>query len=105
MIIKWFKAMIFMFIIIIIIIKVFIKHRILSIETILSAYTRACKHVCACTHTHAGAPEHTSILTIQNLIYTVEKMSSRERDLRWLKTAARNRKYGRPLVLGKEETT
>ena len=38
-----------------------------------------CAHAHTHTHTHAGAPEHTSILTIQNLIYTVEKMSSRER--------------------------
>ena len=40
---------------VIIIIKVFLKHKILSLETILSA------------HTHAQAPAHTSILTTQSV--------------------------------------
>ena len=46
--------------IIIIIIKVFLKHKILSLETILSMCART--H----THTHTEAPTHTSILTIQS---------------------------------------
>ena len=49
---------------IIIIINIFLKHKILSEETILSAYMHARAH----THTEASA--HTSTLTIQNLIYT-----------------------------------
>ena len=46
--------------IIIIIINVFVKHKIVSIETILSAYTHT--H----THTHSEAPAHMSIMTIQS---------------------------------------
>ena len=38
--------------------KVFVKCKILSTETVLSAYTRARTH----THTHTGTPAHTSIL-------------------------------------------
>ena len=48
--------------------KAFIKHKIWSIEIILSAYTRA--HARARTHTHTHTHTQTSILTIQNLIYT-----------------------------------
>ena len=54
----------------IVIIKVFIKCKIESIETILSA------------RTHAHAHTHTSILTIQSLIYTklhnLKRAASRE---------------------------
>ena len=52
----------------------------LSVETILSARTHAL--------THRGTA-HTSILTIQNLIYTQLKTGT-NRDLRWMKTAAGN---------------
>ena len=45
-----------------IIIKVFVKRKILSIDTIVSVYTRARVH----THTFTEAPAHTSILTIQS---------------------------------------
>ena len=41
-------------------IKVFIKHKILSVETILSAYTH--------THIYTQAPVLASILTVQNLL-------------------------------------
>ena len=57
---------------IIIIIKVFLKHTVLSLETILSAFahthTQFVPHTEAPTHTEA--PAHTSIKTIQNQIYT-----------------------------------
>ena len=53
------------------------------------------------THTHTEAPTHMSIRTIKNLIYTKLKWAA-NRDLRWMKTPARNRKYGRSIVLGKE---
>ena len=45
---------------IIVIIIVFIKCKILPVETILRTYM--------CTHTHTQAPAHTSILTTQSLI-------------------------------------
>ena len=44
--------------IMIIIIEVFIKHKILSIETILSAYTYTCIHTGAHTHMHACTHSH-----------------------------------------------
>ena len=46
------------------IIKVFIKCKILSEETILSTY------MLAHTHAHTQALTHTSTLTIQSLFYT-----------------------------------
>ena len=46
-----------------IIIKVFIKHKILSVETILSVYLLA--------HSHTQAPAGTYLLSIQSLIYTL----------------------------------
>ena len=53
----------------IIIIKVFLRCKILSLETILSAHTHirmhACMHAYTHTHTHMEAPAHTVILTIQ----------------------------------------
>ena len=61
--------MIFM-IMIVTIIKVFIKYKILSVETILSICT--CVHACICAHTHT----HTQ--TIQNLIYTQLKTGSKQ---------------------------
>ena len=53
-------------IIISLIVKVFLNHIILSLETILSTYTHthACTH--ARTHARTQAPTHTSILTIQS---------------------------------------
>ena len=51
------------------IIKVFIKCKILSVETILSAYTHT--HTHTYTHLHTQAPAHMSILTIQSLIHTI----------------------------------
>ena len=49
-----------------IMIKVFIKSEILSVETILSAYmhtlhTHACTHTHTCMHTHARAKTHTHV--------------------------------------------
>ena len=38
--------------------KIILKHKILSLKTVQSAYT--------CTHSHTAAPAHTSILTIQS---------------------------------------
>ena len=43
----------------------------MSVETILSAYTHA--------KTHKQAPAHTSILTIQSLVYTQPKTGSKQR--------------------------
>ena len=54
--------------------KVFIKHRILSIVNILSTYMHTHTH----TNTHTLAPTHMSILTIQNLIYTQLKTGSKQ---------------------------
>ena len=71
------------------IIKVFIKLKIMSVETILSAYT------------HTQASVYTSMLTMQSLIYTQLKTGSKK-DLRRMNTAARNRKHSRSIVLGKE---
>ena len=56
-----------------VIIKAFIKHKIVSIETVRNAYTYT--H----THIHTRAPAHTSILTIQNLIYAQLKTGSKQR--------------------------
>ena len=69
-----------------IIMKVFIKHRILSIVNILSTYmhthththTHTQTHTHTHTHTHTLAPTHMSILTIQNLIYTQLKTGSKQ---------------------------
>ena len=48
-------------------------------------------------HTYTQAPEHTSILTIQKLnLHSLKRAANR--DLRWMKTAARNRKHGRSIV-------
>ena len=60
--------------VIIIVIKVFIKCKILSVEKILSTYMH--------THTHTQVTPHPhppSTLTIQTLIYTQLKTSSKER--------------------------
>ena len=51
------------------------------------------------THTHTQASAHTSILTMQNFIYTQLKQTT-NRDFRRKKTAARNGKHGRSIVLG-----
>ena len=73
-------------------IKVFIKRKILSIQTILRARAR--------THTHTHT--HTSILTIRSLIYTHLKKKLLKNDFSRMKTAARNGKHGRCIVLVKE---
>ena len=62
----------------------------MSVETMLSAYMH--------THMQSEAPACTSILTISNLSYT---QRAANRDLRQMKTAARNGKYGRSIILGK----
>ena len=58
-------------------IKVFIVHKILFVEIILSTYmpTQTRMHACTCArmhkaHTHTHTHTHSSILTIQNSIYT-----------------------------------
>ena len=76
-----------------------INRRILSVETIPSAYTHARTH--AHIHSHTQAPAHTSIPTMQNLIYTQLKRTP-NRDLRQRKTTAWNGKHGRAIVLEKE---
>ena len=80
--------------------KVFLMHKILSLETILSAFTHAHTH----THTHMDRGTRThkhSDLT--KLKYTqLETGSKRSGDLEWMKTAAWNRKHGRSTSLGKE---
>ena len=52
----------------------FVKCKILSIETILSAYTRMHTHTHACTHTHTHTHSlslsHTGFPTMQSLTYT-----------------------------------
>ena len=59
----------------------------MSIETILSAYTRTYAH----THTHARNARTRKLSDDAKLnIYTAN------RDLRRMKTATRNRKQGRP---------
>ena len=77
-----------------ILIKAFIKRQISSVETVLSAYNR--------THIHTQAPAHTSILTIQNLYTTENGQRAAYRNLTRMKTAPRNGKSGRSVVLGKE---
>ena len=47
--------------------------------------------------THTEAPAHTSILTVQNLIYTQLKTGSRH--FRRMKAEARNGKHGRSIVV------
>ena len=80
-----------------IIIKVFIKREILSVEINLSTYT----------HTHTHARTHARTCTHEYTDYTKVTLHSLKRaaisDLRWMKTAARNRKHGRSTVLGKEK--
>ena len=75
------------------IIKVFIKYKILSAETFLSAYMHINTHTH--THTHTQAPVHMSIHTIQNSIYT--QHGQQIRDLRLMKTTAMNGKHGRSI--------
>ena len=57
-------------IIIITVIKLFVKCKIFSVETILTH---------ARSHAHEHASEHTSILTIQNLIYAQLETGSKQR--------------------------
>ena len=52
----------------IIMIKVFIKHKVLSVETILSTYMHACAH--AHTHTHTHRHTHTGTRTHEHTDYT-----------------------------------
>ena len=59
----------------VIIIKVFIKHKIVSIETILSMCTHVRTHTHTHTHTHTEATAHMNILTVQSSIYTVQGYS------------------------------
>ena len=92
-------------------IKVFIKCKILSIETILSLrcthiHTRMhTTHTCMHTththahHTHTCTPTpHTSIFARQNLIYTQLKQAT-NRDSRQRKIAVWNGNHGRYVVL------
>ena len=66
-------------IIIIIIIKVFLKRKILSLETILSAYvyTRAHTHARAHTHTYIQRHPHTQTFWLYKTKYTQLKMGSK----------------------------
>ena len=70
---------------------IFVKGKILSIEIILSTYTYMHTHTGTCTHVHSN--------------YTKPNLHSLKwaaiRDLRRMKTAARNRKHGRSTVLEK----
>ena len=78
------------------VVKVFVECKILCTETILSAYS--------CTHDHTHAPTHTDTRTHKHSDYTKLKHSLKwaaNRDLRWMKTAAGNKKHGRFTVLGK----
>ena len=65
-----------------IIIKVLIKRKILSAEAILSTYTH--------THIHTQVPAHMSILTVLKLNFHTTEKRAANRDLRRMKTAARN---------------
>ena len=70
------------------IIRVFIKRKLFSVETVLSPYMHMGTH----THTHTlhtQAPTHMSILTIQGLIYTKRAAN---RNSRRVKMAALNGK-------------
>ena len=60
--------------------------------------THAHTHKHTHTHTHTMALAHTSILIIQNLIYTPQLEQTINRDLRRRKTAAWNGKHGRSVV-------
>ena len=50
--------------------EVFIKRKILSVETILRTHTQPRTHAGTNKQTNKQATAHTNILTIQNLIYT-----------------------------------
>ena len=68
-------------------IKVFVKHKILSAETILSTYI----------HTHAGTREHSDYTQFN--LHSLKLAANS--DLRWMKTTAWNQNHGRSTVLGK----
>ena len=73
--------------------KIFVKRKILSIETILSAYTREHTH----THTHRGTRTH------EHSEYKAKFTQNGQQTETWdgWRQAARNRKHGRSAVLGK----
>ena len=65
--------------------------------------THARTHTLTHTYTHTEAPEHASILTIQNAyLYTNLKRAANRDFLRRMKTASRNGKHDRSIVLGTE---
>ena len=80
----------------IIIIKAFIKCKILSVETVLST----CMCTCARTRTHSHMHPH--ILTIENLFYTQLKWTTNT-DLRQSKTAAWTKKTWQVCCVGKRD--
>ena len=74
----------------IIIINVFIKYKILSVETVLRAYTY--------THRDTHTYKHTDYtkLNLHNL------KQAANQDSRWIKTAVQNIRHGRSIIWGKE---
>ena len=61
---------------------------------------RNCSKRIHITHAQTEATAHTNILTIQLNLHSLKRAANG--DLRWMKTAARNRKHGRSTNLGKE---
>ena len=68
------------------------KENVYKLQNLVHRYCSKCTYTH--THTHTQVPAHTSILTLQSLIYTKQAAS---RDLRQMKTAAWNRKHGRSI--------
>ena len=83
----------------------------MSIETILNVCVRACTHTHTHTHTlththaHTHTHTHTGTCTHEHTDNTKLNLHSLKQaantDLRWMKTAAQNRKHGRTIGLGK----
>ena len=90
---------------VLIIIQVFLKCKMLSLETVLSACacTHAHTHTHTHTHTHAQRHPHTQAFWLYKAKFTQLKTGSKHvGDLEWIKTSARNRRHGRSTILGKE---
>ena len=69
----------------------------MSLETILNAYRRTRTHTHTHTHTGTRTHEHSDYTKLN--LHSLKRAANRH--LRWMTTAARNRKHGRSTVLGK----
>ena len=87
-----------------IIIKVFVKHKVLSVEIILSSYTHARMHVHTHTHTHTCRHPNTGVYWLYKteFTYNLKCKQTTNRAFRQRKIAVQNRKYGGSVVLGRE---